>query len=925
MELPFLLCGPLLRRTERSGVYIWVATSEETISITAEFFAMSRNINGQWEQLPVLVQSDCTTHQLGSNLFVSLICVKAASGVFDVNRPYGYDLRFSLKNTIPIRQFTFPNAPAPAIPLQIFLFSEIYNYSKDKPFSYAGMPYPAFVIPDTSKAKSSILYGSCRRTNGPGSDALNGADKLLVKEWEAWSLNKQNPIPAYVLFHIGDQIYTDDLDSDVFNKVLGLAKDIMGTYETIPCYKVPERPMEKDIGVFDLIDFLEKYLHGEEGYNIQDAKVLTWIEYTDHTEAGRLKNVLALVKEYLSTVYKAEIPSSATHAFLEKKAGLRHLIFTSILETVGFNNIAGEQTDRDEIIELLDKEPSVIDSNEIIPRYYLTDPKQKTRNVTGLSLLYTERKPFVRINSSFTTTDEGHLLTFGELAALYLLNWGTFYHILLPPLGDINHGNLEGLHTGNMKVRRLMANVPSYMIFDDHDVTDDWNGDETWRHRAEHSVTGKRFVANALAAYWAFQGWGNAPDVFVKDTGLVKVITQHLGQIARKGVENPSFASIFEDTIWKWDKWAFVAPTNPISVFMDTRTMRGKETRMDYLPQYLPDTQLNNILDFLTDTAILTAAGALAHQQSITKAAGILLSVPLLHNAGATEHREADSLKNNYLAVSMLTDKAYEQLLALILAAGYRPGDSIIFCAATPVISSYLLQKAQKKVVDGSMNKDYLMVTHSKFIPPGRYSQDWELWWCYPKGKYEFFKFLDLKLMPKTVMILSGDVHIGFHISGTLNSEITGRAIRIEQLCSSALKNNQLSKQKKTDKLAYFSLEDTKDIEYKKILEQYSIPGSPAKKTHFTLKAQLRKYDPVMDPDAWLIWENNVGVMHYNDSKGEDHLQSEFLFSRSYEAPVIHCKTQNISPERDAFLNHASQFIPLADAMLLWNAIKTLR
>jgi hypothetical protein len=62
--------------------------------------------------------------------------------------------------------------------------------------------------------------------------------------------------------------------------------------------------------------------------------------------------------------------------------------------------------------------------------------------------------------------------------------------------------------------RRVLANVPTYMVFDDHDVTDDWN---LTRERREAVVagralrarsrlracwassTGRRFVANALA------------------------------------------------------------------------------------------------------------------------------------------------------------------------------------------------------------------------------------------------------------------------------------------------------------------------------------------------------------------------------------------------------------------------------------------
>jgi len=60
-------------------------------------------------------------------------------------------------------------------------------------------------------------------------------------------------------------------------------------------------------------------------------------------------------------------------------------------------------------------------------------------------------------------------------------------------------------------VRRALANVPTYMIFDDHDVTDDWNLTARWRDRVRASPAGRRIVANALAAYWAFQGWGNDP------------------------------------------------------------------------------------------------------------------------------------------------------------------------------------------------------------------------------------------------------------------------------------------------------------------------------------------------------------------------------------------------------------------------------
>ena len=49
------------------------------------------------------------------------------------------------------------------------------------------------------------------------------------------------------------------------------------------------------------------------------------------------------------------------------------------------------------------------------------------------------------------------------------------------------------------------------MVFDDHDVTDDWNLGRAWRDRVFTSPLGRRIVMNALVAYVVFQDWGNDP------------------------------------------------------------------------------------------------------------------------------------------------------------------------------------------------------------------------------------------------------------------------------------------------------------------------------------------------------------------------------------------------------------------------------
>ena len=66
-------------------------------------------------------------------------------------------------------------------------------------------------------------------------------------------------------------------------------------------------------------------------------------------------------------------------------------------------------------------------------------------------------------------------------------------------------------------MRRALANVPTYMIFDDHDVTDDWNLNPLWRDRVlTHRARRRRSIRNALASYALFQDWGNDPAKYEK-------------------------------------------------------------------------------------------------------------------------------------------------------------------------------------------------------------------------------------------------------------------------------------------------------------------------------------------------------------------------------------------------------------------------
>ena len=70
-------------------------------------------------------------------------------------------------------------------------------------------------------------------------------------------------------------------------------------------------------------------------------------------------------------------------------------------------------------------------------------------------------------------------------------------------------------------VRRALANVPTYMMFDDHEITDDWflNGEARDLQKGvgadpEYEEVGPRLLRNGLSAYAIFQHWGNVPEDF---------------------------------------------------------------------------------------------------------------------------------------------------------------------------------------------------------------------------------------------------------------------------------------------------------------------------------------------------------------------------------------------------------------------------
>src|SRR5215203_4981074 len=68
--------------------------------------------------------------------------------------------------------------------------------------------------------------------------------------------------------------------------------------------------------------------------------------------------------------------------------------------------------------------------------------------------------------------------------------------------------------------RWLLSTVPSAMIFDDHDVNDDWNTSETWVRQMRRTSWWEERIIGAFMSYWIYQHLGNLSPRELREDGL---------------------------------------------------------------------------------------------------------------------------------------------------------------------------------------------------------------------------------------------------------------------------------------------------------------------------------------------------------------------------------------------------------------------
>ena len=109
---------------------------------------------------------------------------------------------------------------------------------------------------------------------------------------------------------------------------------------------------------------------------------------------------------------------------------------------------------------------------------------------------------FIETKRDTDETPGERVLDFDDYTQLYLESWG------------------------DPAIRWLLSTVSTAMIFDDHDVHDDWNISEAWLKEARTHEWWNEHIKAALASYWVYQHLGNLPPEAHKDDRLLKRVKE---------------------------------------------------------------------------------------------------------------------------------------------------------------------------------------------------------------------------------------------------------------------------------------------------------------------------------------------------------------------------------------------------------------
>ena len=533
MALPLILAGPILRRVEPTLVTVWVALREA-------------------RKVRIILWNGLIADDSNSGLFQGLTSQIVEGALSNSND----SIRIGEQLHICVVTFKLPPQKA-LVPHLTYSYNVILEpesgVSHDlkslgllktgeiegKPnlaLGYATGFLPSFALPPMELRDLRVLHGSCRRINRNVPDGLAWVDDFVE---DARTDPKARP---HQLLLTGDQIYADDVDVPFLNMLFMLGRDLIGTTrnsldDLIPLEELPAIGQR----------FPADDVHFPPGYRFtltsNEAKLTSVDGHSHLLSLGEFCAMYLCV--WSNTCWPEKLPTEQ-----DIKNQLTSTTWLGLIPSTLRTKTLGEK-----------------EKKKLFTLFRLGDISATALQnaVGGLPEPWDEKKKKDRKEKreALKSRAEGpsqQLLRFKQL-------WEA-----LP------------------KVRRGLANVPTYMMFDDHEITDDWYLNPMWRDRVLTNPLGRTMIRNGLVSYALFQGWGNDPVKF--ETGdYKKLLNESTKLFPPKGVGPVETAGNEIDTLLGLDlrdiekvppvKWHYsVKGSRHLLVAIDNRTRRSFVSRI---------------------------------------------------------------------------------------------------------------------------------------------------------------------------------------------------------------------------------------------------------------------------------------------------------------------------------------------------------
>ena len=557
-DLPLLLAGPIVRRVEPALASVWIALSEPA-TVTLRIWE-GRVTAGSGN---VLNTSDATpTLRIGDELHVALPLIKilpTSPRLLEPGKIYSYDLEINVGSTTHTLQSLG------------LLTTGTFEGRHVEALGFEENALPGFALPPAEITDLRVIFGSCRKVDHESLDAMVWIDDLMREspEQNPYSYKDANKRP-HQLFLGGDQIYADDVGHCHMHMLIDLSKRLIGNGPPDALENLGEARERLPVGSIRKSTVAQPASFDDYGDAITlrepDARVSDFLLPADHAwfPAGR---------RYLQSIVDAQMTSTdgTSHLFAFGEFSAMYLsVWSNAVWTPHRDPLEPQLLDLPTIEEVLEtaKWPDVISS-------YVGRPYDVEEART--------EPPF----------KDGHYLGYGkgEFAKKYADRKLAFRR---------ERSRLTLFHDGLAKVRRVLANIPTYMMFDDHDFTDDWNLNPMWYDRVYTTDLGVTAARNALASYVIFQDWGNDPIRYEKQDDYKELLAR-ITQLFPSGEPGPADApSNRLDALFGFKeqvvsdpvtgrfparnptiKWHYSVPgPKHLAVAIDNRTRRSFVTRL---------------------------------------------------------------------------------------------------------------------------------------------------------------------------------------------------------------------------------------------------------------------------------------------------------------------------------------------------------